>query len=96
MLYKNIPYEKLSAHYWLITQNQLMKKSHKSYIHSLKQCIAGLWYNFKYNVIGLPIIWYTSIKNGLYVNAGKLPDNLNNMMWIKHTLIKGKYTQTKI
>ena len=98
-----IPYEKLSNYYTVLLQTQIATKN-LTWCKLIKQLLKlyivcllnGYWYWLKYHIIGIPIIWYSGYKKGMFLSVGKLPVNKNSMQWIKHTLIKGKIVQVKL
>lgn len=98
-----IPYEKLSSYYTALLQTQIATRN-LTWCKLIKQLLKlyfiyllkGYWYKLKYNIIGLPIVWFTGYKKGLYISIGKLPIDKKNMQWVKHTLIKGKEMQVKL
>lgn len=99
---KFISFEQLSHYYTVLLQTQIATsnltwcKFIKALLkHYIVSPIKGYWYKFKYNIIGIPIIWYTGYKKGTFINSSKLPVDKNNMKWTKHVLIKGKKTQYK-
>lgn len=101
---KYIPYEKLSAHYWLIVQNQIMRQYAKEHpykvlysltIGRLISTIEGWAYRFKRYVLKIPIIWYVGRNKGTMINAGK-PNFIKPVKWTKCIVIGKKYSEIEV
>lgn len=97
-----MPYEKLSSYYALKLQSQIAcidltwYKIVKIMLqHYITSSIKGYWYRFKYNLLGISIIWYDGKNKGTYTMLGKSPKDKKNMVWTKHVLKRGKVTVTK-